>query len=112
MGNLRFGRLHSEVSISAFWLHVRRHLHIPVRLSEYSDNSKIIGISRLDMRKIGFGLTKRIVKGNEYLYVWRYKGGTRIEKIVNQKQAMKYLRQFAEDARKDAVFYIDSSKND
>ena len=60
------------------------------------------------MRKIGFGLTKRIVKGTKYLYVWSYRRGKRVEKVVDEKQAVKYLRQYAEDAQKDAIKYVDA----
>ncbi len=60
------------------------------------------------MQKIGFGISKRIVKGNKYLYVWSYRKGKRVEKVVDQKQAIKYLRQYAEDARRDATSYLDS----
>ena len=60
------------------------------------------------MRKIGFGLTKRFVKGTKYLYVWSYRRGMKVEKVVDEKKAMRYLRQYAEVAQKDAIKYINA----
>ena len=61
------------------------------------------------MRKIGFGLTRRIVKGNKYLYVWRIIEGKRVEKVVqNEGMALQLLREYAENARRDALSYIDN----
>ncbi len=39
--------------------------------------------------------------------MWRYKGDKRIEKVVDQEQALKDLRQYAKNARNDAISYIE-----
>lgn len=61
------------------------------------------------MRKIGFGVTEREVKGHRYLYVWYYGKGERRQKCVGQDKvrALKMIRRLGEEARKDAINYIE-----
>ena len=60
------------------------------------------------MRRIGFGVIQKNVKGQSYLYVWHYENGKRKEKCVGRDKgrALSELRHLAREARGDAVSYI------
>ena len=60
------------------------------------------------MRRIGFGITQKNVKGQSYLYVWHYENGKRKEKCMGQDKggALSELDHLAKEARGDAINYI------